>query len=1006
MVSKRRSPGFRSSVMALAMTALPFAFPAPSLAAGLGKLVVFSSLGEPLRADVELEASKDELASLSARIAPQAAFRKAGVDFASILQSVKVSVVTGDGGKSVLRLSTDRPVPDPFMDLLLEINWAAGRLVREYTFLLDPPDEAVARTPVAPLALGKAASSPVPPAPSAVSAAKSVAPPSQKLAKTEVPAKSAKVPSVAATHTVKSGETAAVIARDNLPEGVSLDQMLVAMVRGNPDAFDGGNVNRLRAGRILDLPDAATASAVNQSEAHKFIVAQASDFNAYRRRLAGQVAAAPAPEAEGARQGVSGKLSARVDEKAPAEAAKSGDQLKVSRTDQPRGGGAVGKLAGGAREEDLVAREKALKDANSRLGELERNVQELQKLLELKNQALADLQKQGGSKAPAAAAAPVAAAVPAAAPAPAAVPAAAPTPAAAPATTAPAATPTPVPPPPATPPQVPAKPPVKKHVLPPPPPAEPPGFFEDLLGSPISLAAGGGALAALLGFALYKRRQKSAGSEVEHSVGPLTITSASGTPSIFGTAGGRSVDTSASAIQTDFSQSGMSAIDTDEGVDPVAEADVYMAYGRDAQAEEILLDALKNDPDRNAIRLKLLEIYAQRKSMLQFETVAGELYARTGGSGVEWEKAATLGQMLDPHNPLYARGPREEAARPVADTAPPAYEPEPEASPLADTWARSGALNEAAMGQQEAETPFATSPTQSDEPVEELDFDLGLDFHGGGEAEPAAELAESEEQSFDSTAWMGMDEAPSESHEEHDHSFDSTVVLGAGGPRFGTDPFAGEDFHIDLGDQPGETDEASEDMDATAVRAGFVSSAPGQPVEQASLDLNEEDVHSLDFDLGDDVVDDLPTAGHPPAMDLSGISLDMEEDTGSALQAHATFAPEATVARDAFRPFGMEEPPEPAQEMVEPLGQEMDFTDMFSEPEPALLPEAESAPPEVAEPDVDPTAMEEAGTKLELAQAYEEMGDREGARDLLQEVLQEGSKAQKEKANAILARLA
>jgi pilus assembly protein FimV len=515
----------------------------------------------------------------------------------------------------------------------------------------------------------------------------------------------------------------------------------------------------------------------------------------------------------------------------------------------------------------------------------------------------------------------------------------------------------------------------------------------------MSLAAGGGAIAALLGFVLYKRRQKKDSSEAEHSVGPLTVTSASGTPSIFGTAGGRSVDTSASAIQTDFSQSGLSAIDTDEGVDPVAEADVYMAYGRDAQAEEILLDALKNDPDRNAIRLKLLEIYAQRKNMLQFETVAGELYARTGGSGMEWEKAATLGQMLDPHNPLYARGPREEAARPVVETPPPAYEPEPEAAPLADTWARSSGIHEAAAAQQGGEMPFVTSSPQPDEPAEDLDFDLGLDFHEGGEAEPPAELAEEEEQSFDSTAWMGMNEAaPADSHEEHDHSFDSTVVLGAGVPRFGADPFAGEDFHIDLGDHPDEGEGVSANMDSTAVRGDFLQSAASPPIEQPTLDLGEDDVQTLDFDLGDDVGGNMPSASYPPAMDLSGISLDMEE-AHPAPQAQASFAPEATVARDAFRPYGMEEAPEPAQE-VEPLGQEMDFTDMFSEPE------AESAPLEEAEPDVDPTAMEEAGTKLELAQAYEEMGDREGARDLLQEVVQEGSKSQKEKASAILARLA
>ena len=118
------------------------------------------------------------------------------------------------------------------------------------------------------------------------------------------------------------------------------------------------------------------------------------------------------------------------------------------------------------------------------------------------------------------------------------------------------------------------------------------------------------------------------------------------------------VDTgSSSLIQTDFSQSGLSAIDADEGVDPVAEADVYMAYGRDAQAEEILLDAMKADPSRTAVHLKLLEIYAHRKNLKQFETTAAELYTVTNGQGEDWDKAVEMGLKLDPDNPLFSRAP-------------------------------------------------------------------------------------------------------------------------------------------------------------------------------------------------------------------------------------------------------------------------------------------------------------------------------------------------------------
>jgi pilus assembly protein FimV len=91
-------------------------------------------------------------------------------------------------------------------------------------------------------------------------------------------------------------------------------------------------------------------------------------------------------------------------------------------------------------------------------------------------------------------------------------------------------------------------------------------------------------------------------------------------------------------------------------VDPVAEADVYMAYGRDAQAEEILLEAKQKDPRRFAIHLKLLEIYLSRKDVKPFDVLATELFKGTGGFGPEWEKAVAMGLQLDPRNPLFASG--------------------------------------------------------------------------------------------------------------------------------------------------------------------------------------------------------------------------------------------------------------------------------------------------------------------------------------------------------------
>src|SRR6185436_12499164 len=113
--------------------------------------------------------------------------------------------------------------------------------------------------------------------------------------------------------------------------------------------------------------------------------------------------------------------------------------------------------------------------------------------------------------------------------------------------------------------------------------------------------------------------------------------------SVLGSAGGRNIDTSSSSLQSDFSQDGVSKIDTEE-IDPIAEADVYMAYGRDAQAEEILKEALLKDSSRPVIRLKLLEIYANRKDTKAFQDAASELRSASGGQGPEWEKALSLGR--------------------------------------------------------------------------------------------------------------------------------------------------------------------------------------------------------------------------------------------------------------------------------------------------------------------------------------------------------------------------
>ncbi|MFM9980912.1 MAG: FimV family protein, partial [Burkholderiales bacterium] len=220
--------------------------------AGLGKLTVLSALGQPLSAEIEIVSLQPgEEDSLAARFAPTEAYRQAGIEFNAALINVRFSVDRKDG-KTVIRLASNAPVSEPFLNVLVELSWNTGRLVREYTFLLDPPEykgtQAIAAAPA-----------PVPAARPAPAQAPVVAAPVAPRAVEErpIPAPAAKV---SGTYEVKKGDTLAKIATQTNPGGVSLEQMLIALYRANPDAFVGSNINRLRAGRILNVPDKVTAS--------------------------------------------------------------------------------------------------------------------------------------------------------------------------------------------------------------------------------------------------------------------------------------------------------------------------------------------------------------------------------------------------------------------------------------------------------------------------------------------------------------------------------------------------------------------------------------------------------------------------------------------------------------------------------------------------------------------------------------------------------------------------
>ena len=183
-------------------------------------------------------------------------------------------------------------------------------------------------------------------------------------------------------------------------------------------------------------------------------------------------------------------------------------------------------------------------------------------------------------------------------------------------------------------------------------PAPEPSFIDSITsGNPLYLGLGALGLLAL-GYGAYRYTQRSKKDSGETSF----LESRLQPDSFFGASGGQRIDTRDAAGSSSSMTYSLSQLDAIGDVDPVAEADVYLAYGRDLQAEEILKEAMRSNPERLAIRTKLLEVYAKRRDIKGFELLATQLFALTRGEGDDWAKAQELGAQIDPDNPMYRAG--------------------------------------------------------------------------------------------------------------------------------------------------------------------------------------------------------------------------------------------------------------------------------------------------------------------------------------------------------------
>ncbi|WP_238139695.1 FimV/HubP family polar landmark protein [Roseateles aquatilis] len=878
---------------------------------GLGKLTVQSALGETLRAEIDVSSlTTEEASSLKLRVAPPESYRSSGLDYNAVLASAQVQLARRADGRPYLRLTSDRAVQEPFVDVILELNWASGRLTREFTLLFDPPSNTnVARAPEpttspvisAPAPAPAAPAAPVartqPPVASAPVPAPAPAPVAQAPAQPPAPAVTARprptpapAPAPAATpataaseYTVKPGDTLSRIAARSQSPGVSLDQMLVGLYRSNPDAFINENMNRLKSGAVLSVPGSDSVQSITPQEARRVIQAQSSDFGGYRQRLA---EAAPTLKPKENERQAKGQVQAAVEDRKPS-ASPTPDKLTLSKPTTTAA-------------ETKVSKETEKKDSAARVAELTRNVEELKKL-----------------SAAAKPSAPVAAA-PAPAPAP---------------TPAPTPTPTPVVPPPVTvaanvpaasttaasaaavaetPASRPAAASAPK-VVPAQPEVEEPSFLDSLSDY---LPALGAALLVIVGGVGYNRwrARRDAASRSETAFAESRLAP----DSFFGHSGGQRVDTRDASTTGQSSMSySLSQLDAIGDVDPVAEADVYLAYGRDLQAEEILKEALRANPERLAIRLKLLEVYGKRRDIKGFEQLAVQLYAETKGQGEDWSKVQELGRQVDPENPLYQPGGApvmfesdDERPEPMnASTLPAAGMAHP----------GGGAIARAAAAAAAVAAPRDSGPSSL------MDLDLDLDL-GGTPPPPSSAMA-------------------------------ATQAL----------PTSAAQAPMNM------------DLDLSAPPAASATSASA---------------HELEFDLGD--LDDLG-GGKPAAsgaaqapesldFDLSSIDLDL---------------PAAAPASRDERTLGR----------VDDI-EDIDAVDL---PDLDMVPAAK-APVTVADTmslddlgvgldSIDPNDDEALQRQLELAEEFRQIGDTEGARDVLQELVGKAAGPLRDRAQQMLDQL-
>ncbi len=974
----------------LALLIVPFS----AQGLGLGEITLNSALNQPLDADIELlSVEREDLATLTATMASADLFARYGLDRASFLNTIRLDIRSPSVGRHVIHVSSNRSITEPFVTMLIELNWGRGRMLREYTVLLDPPIYAAqpaqpAPTPIAPTprattgTTGTVVRMPQPVAePESTPAFRQPAMPS--------PLPAAERPD---EYMVQRHDTLWELSRDMRPAGTEINQMMIAVFRANPEAFYG-NINRLKAGVILRIPDSVEMAGINRAAATAEVRRQMAEWRG-------------------------GSYVSGADD---------GGRLKLVPADSSSLGAAGAAGVDEALAQDLADQTTENLLLRNQIEDLTARVDEQNRLLQVRDSELARLQSQAADRLAADdALIPVddelatAGLDDAAADDTAAEPADVVADTATDTTVADTAAITrPVP-------TVVSR------------PRSSPSIMEritDLAGNQW-LWIGLGVVVLAVGGLIFARRRReeailmeaivadepyesdereSTGTAriqtikpepddsfvVEESVAPETDPFADtiadedekeeARVDLESTMPGIEVD----LVDLDQTVSGDTQINL-EGADPLAEADFHMAYGLYDQAADLVQKALDKDPERNEFRNKLAEIFFVWGNKDSFLETAQYLHDHQEQmADGEWDKIVIMGRQIDPDSHLFI-GESGAGAVGIVDM------------PLEET------------------------------KVSEVDVDLLMGADGEDQA------AEREATEFDDVFADAADDDPGDLLVAEANVEDELDVSGLAAAELGEDDAitAAVDESDDL-EATSQTAELNiddlglgDELDATGtmqiVDLEDQEEAGGHGTAQIRTQaLQESAEEGLDFEFGDD---DQPEAVDPgQTAQMPKLTMDEDDDDDEEQMFTDAFGDddESRISDNLDLDIGADfdsadkddklaQTTEMTREMeAVDEGDDLEHTGTMRLPDPAPTDETgihdvtglhqtvivdEDYTGTIKLPDAESEAetMSEVGTKLDLARAYVDMGDPDGARSILEEVLEEGNEQQKAEAQALL----